>query len=125
VHFLGMISPPILLAALIGLVMAIRHPWGVRGSGRRSAARLPDELPEVAIAWTVGTLAPFELLSAALHRTSYLYYMVIVMPGLYVAAVYAFARLRLGGRVVGVFAVLVIVALIVMYPLTPLPASVQ
>jgi hypothetical protein len=65
------------------------------------------------------------LLSALLSRTSYLYYMVIVMPGLYVAGAYAFARLRPGPRVLWAFVVLVVVALVVMYPLTPLPASVR
>jgi 4-amino-4-deoxy-L-arabinose transferase-like glycosyltransferase len=121
VHFLGMISPPILLAALIGLVMAIRHLWGVRGSGRRSAARLPDELPEVAIAWTVGTLAPFELLSAALHRTSYLYYMVIVMPGLYLVAMEVLAALRRHRRLLALWAAALIVTAVFLYPFTPLP----
>jgi predicted membrane-bound dolichyl-phosphate-mannose-protein mannosyltransferase len=124
VHFLGMISPPILLAALIGLVVAARELWHVRGP-RRSGPRLPGVLPEFAIAWTVGTLAPFEALSAAFSRTSYLYYMVIVMPGLYVAAAYALARLPPGRRVVAVFVVLVVVAAVLMYPLTPLPAGVQ
>jgi hypothetical protein len=125
VHFLGMISPPILVAALTGLLIAIRELWRVRGRRRRSAVGTPDELPELALAWTAGTLAPFEVLSAAVHRTSYLYYMVIVMPGLYVAAAYAFARQRPNRRALAVFAVLVVVALVVMYPLTPLPASVQ
>jgi hypothetical protein len=124
VHFLGMTSPPILLAALIGLLVAIRELWRVRGRRRRSAGRSPDELPELALAWTAGTLGPFEVLSAALHRTSYLYYMVIVMPGLCAAAADLAARLRRRGRwvwLVRVWAVTVVGALVVMYPLTPLP----
>ena len=36
------------------------------------------------LAWFAGTFVPFVLLSLIDSRTSYLYYMVIVMPGIYV-----------------------------------------
>jgi hypothetical protein len=130
VHFLGMISPPIQAVALLGLAVAARELWRRRRRGRRGRRRRPaaatgslgaSEMPAVALAWTVGTFVPFELLSVLLSRTSYLYYMVIVMPGLYVAGAYAIARLRPGPRVLGAFVVLVVVALVVMYPMTPLP----
>jgi predicted membrane-bound dolichyl-phosphate-mannose-protein mannosyltransferase len=115
VHFLGMISPPILALALAGLVLAGRGLWRSRGG-------TGGELPILALAWTAGTLLPFEALNLFWQRTSYLYYMVIVMPGLYAAAVHLFQRWRPGPRVLGAVAVLVIVAAVVMYPFTPLPA---
>jgi hypothetical protein len=67
---------------------------------------------------------PFLALSLIWQRTSYLYYMVIVMPGLCAAAADLAARLRRRGRwvwLVRVWAVTVVGALVVMYPLTPLP----
>jgi hypothetical protein len=58
------------------------------------------------------------------HRTSYLYYMVIVMPGIYVAVSYALSRLwRLRRRptfaLVGLYMVGVVVAVVLMYPFVP------
>jgi 4-amino-4-deoxy-L-arabinose transferase-like glycosyltransferase len=130
VHFLGMISPPILAAALAGLVFAGRELW--RARRRRSeqsrpavASELPavaGELPALALAWTAGTLLPFEALNLFLSRTSYLYYMVIVMPGLYVAAVHLIDRTRPRPRLFAAFVVLVLVAAVLMYPFTPLPS---
>ena len=64
---------------------------------------------------------PFVLLSLLDSRTSYLYYMVIVMPGIYIA-VGAIRRTdqaadaldRAVGRALAI-------AVVVMYPFTPLP----
>jgi uncharacterized membrane protein YhaH (DUF805 family) len=124
VHFLGMISPPILAAALAGLVFAGRELWRARrrpGSEPAGSRPSASELPALALAWTAGTLLPFELLNLLLSRTSYLYYMVVVMPGLYVAAARLIDRIRPGRRVLGAFVVLVLLAAIGMYPFTPLP----
>ena len=62
---------------------------------------------------------PFLLLSLVWRRTSYLYYMVIVMPAIYVAVVRVLSRLSPGLRAAWI--VLLIAAAVVMYPLTPLP----
>ncbi len=85
-HFLGVISPPILLLAVPALV----GRWSLRRwravMGAVGAAGLSSVvLRAIALAWFLGTFAPFGLLSLLWSRTSYLYYMVIVMPGLYVA----------------------------------------
>jgi predicted membrane-bound dolichyl-phosphate-mannose-protein mannosyltransferase len=112
VHFLGMINPAILLAALPALAIAAVR---VR---RRSASMLDC----LGLAWFLGTWVPFELLSVFWSRTSYLYYMVIVMPGLYLAAVLLASRLRARQpRLVFGWAVLVLAGAVAMYPLTPLP----
>jgi hypothetical protein len=110
VHFLGMISPPILLLALPGLVVAA---WTL---GRTRA-----DVPLVALAWFVGTWLPFELASLLDSRTSYLYYMVAVMPGLYLAAVYLLEVWRPPRWVLIGSGVLVVGAAIAMYPFTPIP----
>ena len=75
VHFLGLISPPILLFAIPALALAARRRLAAAGADRRRRAS-PG---------SVGTWLPFAALSLFWLRTSYLYYMVIVMPGIYLA----------------------------------------
>ncbi|MGA9859372.1 MAG: phospholipid carrier-dependent glycosyltransferase [Solirubrobacteraceae bacterium] len=118
--FFGMVSPPIMLLGIPGLVFA-----GYRIARRRRAAdgRAPADLQLaiVAVAWFVGTWVPFALQSLIDQRTSYLYYMVIVMPGVYVAAIYVAAlgwRRRvpwLSGLTVA-WGLAVLAAVVLMYP---------
>ncbi len=115
VHFWGMVNPPVMLLALPGLLVAAASWW--RGSAR-GAER---ELDHLALAWFLGTFVPFELLSLFWQRTSYLYYMVIVMPAIYVAVARLIARGRSQRRLIGVWMLAVVAGAIVMYPFTPLP----
>ena len=122
--FLGLISPPILLFGMLGLVYAAFRV--VRPDGASGTARIPwgSELPIVSLAWFLGTWAPFALASLIDQRTSYLYYMVIVMPGLYLAATYLASRLwrrrhRWSTALVAVWAVGVLAAVVLMYPFVP------
>jgi hypothetical protein len=76
------------------------------------------------VAWFIGTWLPFELLSAIDSRTSYIYYMVIVMPGIYVADTYLVSQAwRLGHKVVCgailAWTLSVVAAVVVMYPFNP------
>jgi hypothetical protein len=114
VHFLGLISPPILLLALVALVIAAIHVT-------RWPAGPDFELPAVAIAWFAGTFVPFVLLSLVLARTSYLYYMVVVMPGMYMAAAWLLPRLWHRRRLIAVWSVAAVATAVICYPLTPLP----
>ena len=128
-HFLGMISPPILLLAIPALVSAglgVAHraagQWeadGVQGGHGGLADR--GDVGLLGLAWFVGTWVPFELLSVLYSRTSYLYYMVIVMPGIYIAVAELIARARVSWKLVSVFVLAVLVAAVVMYPFTPWP----
>jgi hypothetical protein len=97
----------------------------VEGDASAADARASEaqagEAPAVALAWFLGTFAPFVVLSVAFQRTSYLYYMVVVMPGIYLAASYVAWRARRYRRLLAVWSVVVIGAAIVMYPFTPLP----
>jgi dolichyl-phosphate-mannose-protein mannosyltransferase len=126
-HFLGMISPPIMMIGIPGLLFAAWRLWRGRGTVVVSLAPTGDEFsvpPTVAalgVAWFLGTWMPFELLSAFESRTSYLYYMVIVMPGVYLAVVYVFARWRPRRWVIYAYVALVVVAALAMYPFTPVP----
>ena len=80
--FLLIISPPILAFAIPALVIC-----AVRTRRRRAGSRSRRDVDVglLALAWTIGTWVPFELLNLVFHRISWLYYMVIVMPGVYVA----------------------------------------
>ena len=134
VHFLGFVSPPIIALAVpsaifgaVSLALARRRVrvagagWGETAAGATGAP--PDsQLAIVGIAWFLGTFVPFEFLSVLDSRTSYLYYMVIVMPGFYASIVYLIARARRHKVTIGL-AVLwglgVLVAAVLMYPFTP------
>jgi predicted membrane-bound dolichyl-phosphate-mannose-protein mannosyltransferase len=114
VHFLGLISPPILLLALPALALAARTAMPRRIG--------PDHnLAILAVAWFAGTFLPFVVLSVVWKRTSYLYYMVIVMPGLYVAAGWLLTKTRRWPRVKVLWFLSVLAAAVLAYPFTPLP----
>jgi predicted membrane-bound dolichyl-phosphate-mannose-protein mannosyltransferase len=119
VHFIGVISPPVMLLALPALLLA------VVGLLRRSLLlgwlAPPGALTVLGLAWFLGTFVPFELVSAIWSRTSYLYYMVVVMPGIYVAIVDLLARARISSKLIAAWGFAVVVAAVIMYPLTPLP----
>jgi hypothetical protein len=128
--FFGMVSPPILLLAIPGVVFGIyrcairRRVLGECASG--STPALTRSLGDVQLAilgpaWFLGTWLPYELQSALDSRTSYLYYMVVVMPGIYVAATYLISlgwrRQRLWLRaLIGVWALSVVAGVVLMYP---------
>ena len=64
---------------------------------------------------------PFEALSLIWQRTSYLYYMIIVMPGIYLAvAALVLARVRRWRWLVGIWVVAVSAAAVIMYPFMPI-----
>ena len=66
---------------------------GVAAGPPAGTPRDQSSCESLGLAWSVGTWLPFLALSVIDSRTSYLYYMVIVMPGIYVAAVALIAPL--------------------------------
>lgn len=114
VHFLGMMSPPIMLLALPAIALGL---IGIRRRG--------DDVALLGAAWSIGTFIPFELESLIWSRTSYIYYMLIVMPGVYLAVAALVARIpaRIKPLVWGAWAwgLSVLIAVIAMYPFTPWP----
>jgi predicted membrane-bound dolichyl-phosphate-mannose-protein mannosyltransferase len=119
VHFWGMINPAILLLGLPALV------WVAVGVARRRPLREQgpsvSEVGVVGLAWFLGTYLPFVLASLIASRTSYLYYMVIVMPGIYLAAADFVRRVGPERKLVLAWMGCVVAAAVVMFPFTPLP----
>jgi Dolichyl-phosphate-mannose-protein mannosyltransferase len=74
IFFRGEISRVLLFTSWLAL--AVNLWWAIR---RR------DDLSFLVIAWAIGTWLPTELFHAIDSRTTYLYYMVVVMPALYLA----------------------------------------
>jgi hypothetical protein len=114
VHFIGLISPPILLLAVPALLLASRAIV-------RRHLRYEHEVGLVGLAWFLGTYLPFVAASLIESRTSYLYYMVIVMPGIYLVVADLIARVGPQRKLVLLWMAGVVVAAVVLYPFTPLP----
>jgi hypothetical protein len=116
--FLGLINPVILVLLIPSMACC-----GWRVARRRPAGQSPEDvqIAVLAIAWFLGTWLPYDLQSAIDHRISYLYYMIIVMPGIYLGVVYLVSQLwRLRRRwlrgAVALWALGVLVAAALMYP---------
>jgi Dolichyl-phosphate-mannose-protein mannosyltransferase len=126
-HFLGMVSPPILLVGLPGLAVAgwrlVRGGTGAVAGWRlvRGGTPAVTDLERLGLAWTAGTFLPFVALSVIDSRTSYIYYVLIVMPGIYIAAIALIARWRPAVWLAAAWAATLLVAVVLMYPFTPVP----
>ncbi len=120
VHFLGMISPPIMLLALPGLLFAAIGLARTLPGRLRRVAPAPSAVATVGLAWFLGTFLPFEVLSLFWSRTSYLYYMVIVMPGIYLVVADLVARSGVSRKAIAAWGFTIVVAAVLMYPFTPL-----
>ncbi|HEY8756072.1 MAG TPA: phospholipid carrier-dependent glycosyltransferase [Candidatus Dormibacteraeota bacterium] len=85
VAFQGEMNPAIILLALPALALAAATAWQRR-----------DTFSLLCVAWFLGTFLPFVLAAAPIgiygNRTSYIYYMVIVMPAVYLAVAQLFSR---------------------------------
>ena len=110
-------SPPIMVLGMPALVFCV-----YRFLRRRRPGQSPDD-QQLAMLATPGSrhVVAVRRFERGRQRTSYIYYMVIVMPGIYVAATYAAALAWRPGRtwvrsLVGVWAFGVLVAVVLMYP---------
>ncbi|MFZ0091140.1 MAG: glycosyltransferase family 39 protein [Solirubrobacteraceae bacterium] len=122
--FIGMMNPPIMLLALPALAFAA-YRFAAPATAGGSPTPADRQLAVVGVAWFIGTWVPFALQTLLDQRTSYIYYMIVVMPGIYVATTYLVA---LGWRRRSVWlsaltlawAVAVVTAVVVMYPFVAL-----
>jgi cytochrome bd-type quinol oxidase subunit 2 len=83
--FVAKISPPILAFALPALVVC-----AVCAARRRPASHSSADsgVAVLALAWSIGTWLPFELQNLVYNRISWIYYMLVVLPGVYIAVAY-------------------------------------
>jgi dolichyl-phosphate-mannose-protein mannosyltransferase len=88
IAYRGEMNPFIIFIALPALFAALGAMW-----------RAKDEIAILGVAWFLGTFFPFVAEYNLSHRITYLYYMLIVMPGIYLVTSRLFSP-----RVVGVAA---------------------
>jgi predicted membrane-bound dolichyl-phosphate-mannose-protein mannosyltransferase len=80
IAFRGEMNPFIIFLAIPALAAAAAALWRDR-----------DEIALVGVAWFAGTFLPFVSEYNVSHRITYLYYMLIVMPGLYLVTTRLFS----------------------------------
>lgn len=93
VWFRGEISQVLLFTSWLALALCLW--WAIR---RR------DEIAALALAWALGTWLPPEIFHLADDRTTYIYYMVVTMPALYLAAGRLLAARRIPWLLVAIWA---------------------
>ncbi|HEY7933699.1 MAG TPA: glycosyltransferase family 39 protein, partial [Solirubrobacteraceae bacterium] len=79
--FKGEINPFIIFVAVPALFTGVLAAW-----------RDSDELAMIGVCWLLGTFPIFALESLLSGRISYIYYMVIVMPGIYILTTRMFTK---------------------------------
>lgn len=109
IRFEGVMNPFIIFLAIPALFAAIAAAWK---TGERLAA--------VGAAWCIGAYLPFFVGGEFAGRISYLYYMVIVMPGVYIVTTRLFAFRRMPRAATIGWAIALIYGFIHLYPLRTL-----
>jgi 4-amino-4-deoxy-L-arabinose transferase-like glycosyltransferase len=111
VAFRGEIQPVILVSAWLAIIAALI-----------AAIRERDQISIFVLVWIAATWLPAELSSLFAQRTTYLYYMVVTMPALYIAVARLLAGKRIPRWLVGVWAGVLLSGFAILYPfrtLTP------
>ena len=80
ISFRGAVNPFVIFLAIPALFAAAAGAWRDR-----------DRLALVGVAWCLGTFIPFVVQADVFHRITYLYYVLIVLPGVYLVTVRLFA----------------------------------
>lgn len=111
IAFQGLMNPAIILLALPALGLAVH-----------TARRLRDDVSILVVAWFAGTFIPFVVLGAPLpfdkgHRTSYLYYMVVVLPAIYLGVARLLRRSRMPGAVLMGYVAILGYWFVALYPI--------
>lgn len=101
--FQGEVNPFIMFIAIPALVIAVRGAW--QG----------DRLDAFAVAWFLATFLPYVFLNTVEHRITYLYYVLSVMPAIYLAGARLFARL--GPAAIGGWGIALLAGLVDLYPI--------
>ena len=97
VFFRGEMNPFIIFMAIPALFAAAATVWRRRQalpSAPPSELAPADDVPLVGLAWFLGAYLPFVVENDIFHRITYIFYMLIALPGLYLASSSFFARYR-------------------------------
>ena len=105
IDFRGLISRVLLFTSWVAILASV---WW--------AFRRRDTISFLVIAWILGTWLPIEALNLIDNRTSYLYYMVITMPALFIAVARLLAWRRIPRVVVGLWVLLFLAEFVTLYP---------
>ena len=101
----GEINPFIIFLAIPALFAAIAGAWHER-----------DTLAAIGVAWCVGTFVPLAVQAQILGRISYLYYMLIVLPGIYLIVIRMFSPSRIPRAATIGWVVALVYSFIDLYP---------
>src|SRR5205085_472585 len=104
--FRGEVNPFLLFAAIPALFAAAVAAWRDR-----------ERLALVGVAWCLGTFIPFVIQADVLHRTTYLYYLLVVLPGVYLLVARLFSPARMPAAATVGWAVALIYGLVDLYPI--------
>jgi len=107
--FQGAINPFIIFLAIPATFAAVAQWW-----------RDNDRVALIGVAWVLGTYIPSVVNAEIMGRTAYLYYMVIIMPGVYVVVTKLFARPAMPRSAVVGWALCLIYSLFNLYPIQTL-----
>ncbi len=105
----GEINPAIIFLAIPALFAAIAAAWYER-----------DRVAALGAAWCLGTFLPFVIQDVAFDRISYLYYMLLVMPGIYLVTARLFSPSRVPRAATVGWAVALLYSFADLYPLRTL-----
>jgi predicted membrane-bound dolichyl-phosphate-mannose-protein mannosyltransferase len=105
----GEMNPFIIFLFFPALFAAVAAAWRQR-----------DRVAAIGAAWCLGTFVPFVIQSQAFDRISYLYYMLIVLPGLYLLVAWLFSPSRVGRAATLGLTVALIYSFIDLYPVQSL-----
>jgi predicted membrane-bound dolichyl-phosphate-mannose-protein mannosyltransferase len=106
VLFRGEVNPFLLFVAIPALFAAAAAAWRDR-----------DRLALIGVAWCLGTFVPFVIQADVLHRITYLYYLLVVLPGVYLVAVRLFSPSRVPAAATVGWAVALVYGLVDLYPI--------
>lgn len=101
--FQGRISPPVIFLAVPALLAAF------------ALARRGDDVAAIAVAWFTATFLAFVVLDAR-HHPSYLHYMLVALPGVYLAVARVLAARAVPRAVLPLYGVALLVAMGALYP---------
>jgi predicted membrane-bound dolichyl-phosphate-mannose-protein mannosyltransferase len=105
----GEINPYLLFLAIPALFAAVAAAWYER-----------DRIAALGAAWCVGTFIPFVIQSVVFDRISYLYYMLLVLPGVYLVTARLFSPSRIPRAATLGWALALLYSFIDLYPVQSL-----